>query len=67
VRSTIDIDENLIREAMKLTNARTKKNVVRISLENLIRQKRRERLKGKLGKYPLELTPAALEKMRGAD
>ncbi len=66
MRSTMEIDEKLLAEAMRLTDAKTKKEVVRLSLVNLIRKKRRERLKGKLNKFPLALTQSELKKMRGS-
>jgi len=64
MRSTIEIDERLIEKAMKLTKAKTKKEVVNISLEHLVMEKRRERLKEKLGNFPLKLTQKDLEKLR---
>ncbi|MCD6495379.1 type II toxin-antitoxin system VapB family antitoxin [Candidatus Bipolaricaulota bacterium] len=64
MRTTIDLDDDLVREAMDLLGERTKRAVVQRSLEELIRQKRRERLRGKLGKLHLELTLSDLERMR---
>ena len=64
MRTTIDLDDDLVREAMDLLGERTKRAVIRRSLEELIRQKRRERLRGKLGKLHLELTLSDLERMR---
>jgi Arc/MetJ family transcription regulator len=64
MRSTIDIDESLFREALKLTGAKTKKDVVRLSLECLVRKKRLENLKSKLGNFPLDITLKDLKKMR---
>jgi len=64
VRSTLEIDDELIKEATLLTDAKTKKEVVRLALETLVRQKRRERLRNRLGKFPLELTLKKLAEMR---
>lgn len=64
MRSTIDIDERVLAEAMKVANVRTKKELIDLSLKELVRQKRRERLQAKLGKLPLNLSAAQLEKMR---
>ena len=64
MRTTIDLDNDLVREAMDLLGERTKRAVIQRSLEELIRQKRRERLRGKLGKLHLELTLSDLERMR---
>ncbi len=64
MRSTIDIDERVLAEAMKVVRVRTKKALIDLSLKELVRQKRRERLQARLGKLPLELSAAKLEKMR---
>lgn len=64
MRTTVDINEELLIEAMRLAGARSKKEVIHLSLQELIRQKRIERLLKKLGKFPLDLTPQELEKLR---
>ena len=64
MRSTIDIDERVLAEAMKVANVRTKKELIDLSLKELVRQKRRERLQAKLGKLSLDLSVIQLEKMR---
>lgn len=64
MRSTIDIDERVLTEAMKVANVRTKKELIDLSLKELVRQKRRERLQAKLGKLSLDLSAGQLEKMR---
>jgi Arc/MetJ family transcription regulator len=64
MRSTLEIDEKLIKKAMKLSGAKTKKEVVNLSLETLIRLKHRDNLKKKLGRFPLDITLSDLEKMR---
>ena len=65
MRSTIDIDEHVLAEAMKVANVRTKKELIDLSLKELVRTKRRERLLAKLGKLPLDISASQLEKMRG--
>lgn len=64
MRTTLEIDEELMKRALALTKAKTKREVIRRSLEALIRQQRIERLLGKLGRFPLELTPRRLTKLR---
>jgi Arc/MetJ family transcription regulator len=64
VRTTIDINDDLIQEAMRLAGAKSKKEVIHLSLRELIRHKRIERLIKKLGNVPLDLTPEDLEKLR---
>ncbi|HEC67015.1 MAG TPA: type II toxin-antitoxin system VapB family antitoxin [bacterium] len=43
MRSTIDIDEKLLQEAQKITGAKTKKELVNLSLGELIKKKRKEK------------------------
>ncbi len=64
MRTTIDINDRLIQEAMLLTGAKSKREVIHLSLQELVRQKRIERLVKRLGNFPLDLTPEELEKLR---
>ena len=64
MRSTIDIDEKLIKEAQKLVKVQTKKELINLSLKELIRQKRIERLIKRYGTSPVNLTLKELERMR---
>lgn len=66
MRTTLDIDEKLISQAFALTNAKTKKELVERSLGALIREERIQRLLGKLGRFPLKLTPKELAKRRAS-
>lgn len=50
MRTNIVIDDKLIAEAMKLSGARTKREVVEEGLRLMVRLKRQERLRGALGK-----------------
>lgn len=67
MRSTIEINEKLLKEAMRLTNARTKKDVVNLSLECLVRNYHRKNLKDKFGKVVLDMTLEDLETWRDMD
>jgi Arc/MetJ family transcription regulator len=67
MRSTIDIDDELLKEAMKVTKARTKRELIHLSLKEIIRQKRLERLLSRLGNCDLDLTQERLEEMRRDD
>ncbi|TET44076.1 type II toxin-antitoxin system VapB family antitoxin [candidate division TA06 bacterium] len=67
MRTLIDIDEKTLKEALKLTKAKTKKEVVNLSLKELVRHKRIERLKSRLGKTDLDLDLKRLERMRQND
>ncbi len=42
MRTNIDIDERLMRDAMKATNLKSKKEVVQVALTELIRLKKRK-------------------------
>ena len=64
MRTTIDINEELFDEAFKLTNISTKKALIELSLKTLIKQKRKERLKTRLGNFELNLTLDNLKEMR---
>jgi len=64
MRSTIDIDDKLMAAAKKLTNIKTKKEIVNLSLKELVRKKRREHLIEMYGKAPVDLTLAELESLR---
>jgi Arc/MetJ family transcription regulator len=67
LRTLVDIDEEVLEEAMRLTEARTKKEVINLSLRELVRRKRLEGLKSKLGKVDLDLDHRKLERMRDDD
>lgn len=64
MRTTLDIDIKLLEEAMRLTRAKSKKETIDISLKELIRQRRRERLLSRLGRFKLDLTLRKLERLR---
>jgi Arc/MetJ family transcription regulator len=52
MRTNIEIDDNLMKESLKVTGLKTKREVVNLSLETLLRLKRQEtlakRLRGKV-------------------
>lgn len=51
MKTTIDIPENVLREAMRLTGAETKKEAVLSALEVLIRQMRAAEVAKMLGTF----------------
>ena len=61
MRTTIDLPEKLLTEAMKLTNINTKTNVIIEALENLIQKEKIKDLKNYFGKIDLNID---LNKMR---
>jgi len=64
MRSTIDIDEKLLKEAQKITGAKTKKKLVNLSLRELIRKKRKEHLISLFGSSVLDIGLEDVEKLR---
>jgi len=64
MRSTIDIDERLLREAQKITGVKTKKKLVNLSLGELIRKKKREHLISLFGSSALDIGLEDVEKLR---
>lgn len=55
MRTTLDIPEELIKEAMKMTGAKTKSQLIKDALENQIRQIKRQRLLTFKGKIDLDI------------
>jgi Arc/MetJ family transcription regulator len=53
MRTTVDLDEKLVREVMDLLGVKTKRQAIRRSLEALVQQQKRERLRTKLGNLGL--------------
>lgn len=64
MRTTLDINEQLLQKVMHLSHVRTKKQAVHLSMKAFIRQKHLERLAGRLGKGDIHLKLDDLAKMR---
>lgn len=64
MRTTLELNEKLLQEAMKLLGVKTKREVVERALEALVAQERRERLRAKLGRLDFNLTLKDLHEMR---
>ena len=64
MRSTVDMDDKLYEEAVKLTAVKSKKELINMSLREIIRKKRREHLLSLYGTSPIEISPADVEKFR---
>jgi Arc/MetJ family transcription regulator len=67
MRATIDIDDKLLAEARQLTSAKTKKELINLSLRELIRKKRVEHLLGRYGTSPVDITTEDVAKARRDD
>jgi Arc/MetJ family transcription regulator len=63
-KTTVEIDERLLEEAVTLSGAKSKKMAIEEGLRELIRSIQRKRLKKELGTYDLDLTAKDLERMR---
>lgn len=55
MRTTIDLPENLITEAMRITNINTKTDVIKEALINLIQKEKIKNLKNYYGKINLDI------------
>ncbi|NOX18984.1 MAG: type II toxin-antitoxin system VapB family antitoxin [Chlorobi bacterium] len=61
MRTTIDIPEDLIREAMRVTKSSTKTDVIKKALRDIIRKNKIKSLKNYKGKIDLKID---LDKLR---
>ncbi|MBI5025896.1 MAG: type II toxin-antitoxin system VapB family antitoxin [Nitrospirae bacterium] len=64
MRATIEIDDRLFEEAKKLTSVKTKKELINLSLRELIRRKRIEHLLSLFGSSPVDITLKDVERFR---
>jgi Arc/MetJ family transcription regulator len=62
MRTTLDLPDNLINEAMKMTRIKTKTKVIITALEQLIRREKLSEIKKFKGKINLDID---LETIRG--
>jgi len=67
MRTNIVLDDELLDEALQVTGARTKKEVVHIALEELVRSRRKKSLAELAGKirFRTGFDHKALRKLRG--
>jgi len=64
-RTTLDLDEKLIEDAMRITDLPTKKAVIEEALRELVNAHRREQLIARLGSGDMDMTLEELKKWRG--
>jgi Arc/MetJ family transcription regulator len=64
MRTTIDIPEALLEEAVRAMHARTRREAVIAGLEELVRKSRREELRQLAGKVHLQIDPRRSRKSR---
>ena len=54
MRTTLDLPEELINEAMELTGAKTKTELIKMALQNIIRQEKMNKIIDFHGKVDLD-------------
>ncbi len=64
MKTTVDLPESLITEAMKISHQRTKTAVIVTALEELVRKNRIQGIKGYRGKLDLHIDLKSLRKRR---
>ncbi|AMM40083.1 hypothetical protein HS1_000277 [Candidatus Desulfofervidus auxilii] len=67
MRTLIDIQDELIKDLLKETGVKTKKEAITIAIKNYLNQKRRERLASLIGNYEFGYNLEDLEEMRKDD
>jgi hypothetical protein len=67
MKTTVDIPEEILREAMTHTRARTKRDAIVTAVRDFNRRKRLEKLAEKLGTFEDVMTQEDLRRMREAD
>ncbi|HVI85881.1 MAG TPA: type II toxin-antitoxin system VapB family antitoxin [bacterium] len=63
-RMMVDLDDQLVAEAQRVTGARTKRAAIETALEELVRRRRAAELAKLAGRVPIRLTRRALRAMR---
>jgi Arc/MetJ family transcription regulator len=64
MRTLVDINENVLREAMEVSETTTKKETITLALEELIRSRLRQKLKSMAGTGIVETKLSDLKKLR---
>jgi Arc/MetJ family transcription regulator len=67
MRITVDIDTELLAEAMRLSEARTKKQAIHASLSEFVRRRHLEELRNMAGTLDLDLDVEELQRLRADD
>jgi Arc/MetJ family transcription regulator len=67
MKTTIDIPDNMLAEAMKYSKAATKREAVLAALEEFNRRRRQAKLVEHFGTFKDFMTPQELKRMRSMD
>ncbi len=63
-KTTVFVDDALMNQALRITNLKTKKEVIEAGLRELLRKKTQELLGQELGSFDLDLTLKELKDRR---
>ena len=66
-KTTVVIDEKLLKEAVEAIGARSKKEAIEAGLRALVQKQNREALRKELGTFEIELTLTELQQLRHED
>ena len=64
MRTLVDIDDATLKEAMTLTNLKTKKETINLALKDLVKFRLRQKLKEMAGSGALDMTLDELKELR---
>jgi Arc/MetJ family transcription regulator len=65
MKTTLDIDDAMLKKVMEVSKSRTKKGAIVTALQEYLRLRKRQELKDLIGHYPdFDLTLDDLRKMR---
>jgi len=67
MRTTVELDDKLLQDAMAVTGMKKKRQLLELALQEIVRQRHLERLRQRLGKTPLTITVEDLQRMRAED
>ena len=67
MKTLIDIQDDLMKELLKESKAKTKKAAVALAIKEYINMRKRAKLISMMGKYDFGCTQEDLEKMRADD
>ncbi|GJL53290.1 MAG: hypothetical protein NPIRA02_04220 [Nitrospirales bacterium] len=65
MRTTLILDDDLVAELLKVTNAKTKTDAIHQAMAELIRKKKIEKLKALSGKLTVKAVPKAQRQAEG--
>ena len=64
MKTTVVIDDDLLREALEVTRVKTKREAIELGLRELVRQRNRDALIVELGTYDMDMSLEELERLR---